>query len=196
MEPVFMVLGQSAATAAAMAIDGNLNVQDVSYDRLRERLLKDGQVLDYDRPPSRPSLDPKKLPGIVLDDVDARRLDAWLESSSIGGFVGQSYLHDNNEGKGARAVRYELSIPQAGRYEVRVSYTTNPNRATNTPITIETVEGAVTKHVNQRQAPPIDGAWTSLGVFPLKAGKAIIVISNRDTDGHVIADAVQLLPAQ
>lgn len=48
MEPVFMVLGQSAATAAALAIDGALAVQDVPYARLRERLLRDGQVLEAD----------------------------------------------------------------------------------------------------------------------------------------------------
>ena len=47
MEPVFMILGQSAATAAAMAIDGNMDVQDVPYDKLRARLLADGQVLEY-----------------------------------------------------------------------------------------------------------------------------------------------------
>jgi hypothetical protein len=46
MEPVFMVLGQSAATAAALAIDGGTAVQDVPYARLRERLLKDGQVVE------------------------------------------------------------------------------------------------------------------------------------------------------
>jgi FAD dependent oxidoreductase len=46
MEPVFMVLGQSAATAAALAIDGGLAVQDVPYAQLRERLLKDGQILE------------------------------------------------------------------------------------------------------------------------------------------------------
>ena len=45
MEPVFTILAQSAATAAALAIDGGTGVQDVSYDRLRERLLADGQVL-------------------------------------------------------------------------------------------------------------------------------------------------------
>ena len=45
MEPVFMILGQSAATAAVLAIDGGLAVQDVPYDRLRARLLRDGQVL-------------------------------------------------------------------------------------------------------------------------------------------------------
>ncbi|MCM4166089.1 Soluble pyridine nucleotide transhydrogenase [Arenibacter antarcticus] len=43
MEPVFMVLGQSAATAAVLAIDGNINVQDVPYQSLKEQLLKDGQ---------------------------------------------------------------------------------------------------------------------------------------------------------
>jgi len=46
MEPVFMILGQAAATAAALAIDGNLSVQDVPYGRLRERLLADQQVLE------------------------------------------------------------------------------------------------------------------------------------------------------
>ena len=46
MEPVFMVLGQSAATAAVLAIDGNMAVQDLEYSRLRERLKLDGQILE------------------------------------------------------------------------------------------------------------------------------------------------------
>jgi len=46
MEPVFMILGQSAATAAAMAIDGGIAVQDLPYTDLRERLLADGQMLE------------------------------------------------------------------------------------------------------------------------------------------------------
>jgi hypothetical protein len=45
MEPVFMVLGQSAATAACQAIDEKQPVQDVDYPRLRRRLLDDKQVL-------------------------------------------------------------------------------------------------------------------------------------------------------
>ena len=45
MEPVFMLLGQSAATAAVHAIDESVDVQEVDYDRLRARLLKDGQRL-------------------------------------------------------------------------------------------------------------------------------------------------------
>jgi hypothetical protein len=51
MEPVFMVLAHSAAAAAAIAIDRGLSVQDVPYEELRARLLKDGQVLEYAAPP-------------------------------------------------------------------------------------------------------------------------------------------------
>ena len=47
MEPVFMVLGQSAATAAGLAIDEGVPVDDVSYPKLRERLEASGQVLDW-----------------------------------------------------------------------------------------------------------------------------------------------------
>ena len=46
MEPVFMILGQSAATAAVIAIDNNIDVQNVDYSILRSRLLVDGQVLN------------------------------------------------------------------------------------------------------------------------------------------------------
>ncbi len=45
MEPVFMILGQSAATAAALAIDDDLPVQDVNYTKLKKQLEDDGQVL-------------------------------------------------------------------------------------------------------------------------------------------------------
>ena len=46
MEPVFMILGQSAATAASIALDGKLAVQDVPYAELRKRLLADKQILE------------------------------------------------------------------------------------------------------------------------------------------------------
>lgn len=45
MEPVFMVLGQSAATAASLAIDSNVDIQNVDYTTLRNTLLKDKQIL-------------------------------------------------------------------------------------------------------------------------------------------------------
>jgi hypothetical protein len=46
MEPVFMILGQSAATAASLAIDADVPVQQVGYETLRNQLLNDGQKLD------------------------------------------------------------------------------------------------------------------------------------------------------
>ncbi|MCB1244633.1 MAG: FAD-dependent oxidoreductase [Verrucomicrobiae bacterium] len=45
MEPVFMVTSQSAATAACLAIDEAVSLQQVDQRALRDRLLKDGQVL-------------------------------------------------------------------------------------------------------------------------------------------------------
>lgn len=45
MEPVFMVLGQSAATAAALAIDNNSTVQSLNYNKLKKHLLQDKQRL-------------------------------------------------------------------------------------------------------------------------------------------------------
>lgn len=50
MEPVFMILGQSAATAAVLALEKKIPVQDVPYAALKERLLADGQVLHYEAP--------------------------------------------------------------------------------------------------------------------------------------------------
>ena len=47
MEPVFMVLGQSAATAASEAIDRGVALQEVPYEALRERLLAEGQIIDW-----------------------------------------------------------------------------------------------------------------------------------------------------
>jgi len=50
MEPVFMILGQSAGTAAGLAIDAGVAVQQVDYSRLRQRLLDGKQVLEFQRP--------------------------------------------------------------------------------------------------------------------------------------------------
>jgi hypothetical protein len=59
MEPVFMVLGQSAATAAVQAIDRGTELQKLDYPRLRQRLLADRQVLDWPRPPKDQGARPK-----------------------------------------------------------------------------------------------------------------------------------------
>lgn len=48
MEPVFMVMGQSAATAAVHSIYEDTTVQGIDYSRLKEQFIKDGQVLDFE----------------------------------------------------------------------------------------------------------------------------------------------------
>jgi hypothetical protein len=68
MEPVFMVTSQSAATAACMAIDDEVAVQEVDYAKLRKRLLKDGQVLAWDAAPKPTSTGGK----LALPDYQAR----------------------------------------------------------------------------------------------------------------------------
>ncbi len=52
MEPVFMILGQSAATAAALALDRKTSVQKLPYESLHTRLLVDKQVLQWIKPPA------------------------------------------------------------------------------------------------------------------------------------------------
>ena len=50
MEPVFMVLGESAATAAVQALDAGVDVQAVDLDHLTARLVADGQILESPAP--------------------------------------------------------------------------------------------------------------------------------------------------
>jgi hypothetical protein len=47
MEPVFMILGQSAGTVASMALNKKKNIHDLTYPEIREKLVADGQILDY-----------------------------------------------------------------------------------------------------------------------------------------------------
>ena len=46
MEPVYMMLGQAVGTAAVLAIEDDVSVQEVSYPKLRQRLLADGQLVE------------------------------------------------------------------------------------------------------------------------------------------------------
>ncbi|HCI55838.1 MAG TPA: FAD-dependent oxidoreductase [Bacteroidales bacterium] len=47
MEPVFMILGQSAATLASMAIENRKTIYEIPYGDLKNRLIRDGQILEY-----------------------------------------------------------------------------------------------------------------------------------------------------
>ena len=47
MEPVFMILGESAGTLASMAVSKDKSIYDITYNELKDRLLKDGQILEF-----------------------------------------------------------------------------------------------------------------------------------------------------
>jgi len=195
MEPVFMILGQSAATVAALAIDRDEPVQKVPYDVLRERLLKDGQVLEYaNSAGSRTGIAPKQLDGIVVDDSQATRKGNWLPSSAVGKFVGSGYVH-NNKAQEPTSLRFETKLPEAGEYEVRLAYPAHANRAPKVAVVVEHAGGATTVIIDQRKTPKGDGLFESLGTFTFSPDRpAVVTISNDGATGYVVADAVQWLP--
>jgi len=196
MEPVFMVLGQSAASAVCIAIDDRIGVQKVEYAKLSKRLLADKQVLEYAAPKGR-GIDPKKLEGIVLDDDDAERTGFGALSEANPPFVGRGYRHDGNAMRGEQQAKYTPQLPQAGRYEVRMSFPTNENRATNATVTIVHAEGTTKVAVNQRKKPALAGGFTSLGTFRFAKGRTgSLTISNEKADGYVVIDAVQWIFAE
>ena len=189
MEPVFMVLGQSSATAAVLAIEQGSSVQDVAYPRLRERLVADGQILEWAE-----GAEAVALAGIVVDNATARVVGAWKKSGSKGGFVGADYLHDGDESKGTKSVTFTPRLPVAGDYEIRLWVTPDGNHATNVPVTIRLAEGDRRLSVDQRNGPRKSG-FVSLGSFSCPAGESVSVTIGTDgTSGHVVADAVQFIP--
>ncbi len=198
MEPVFMVLGQSAATAAGLAIERGTSVQAIDYDALKERLMASGQVLDFVAPPaaSGHGISKAALAGLVLDDSEAVLKGFDSTGHTTPGYVGDGYRHDGNQGKGAMSARFTPDLPTAGRYRVAVSYGENANRATNVPVTVRHARGEATVLVNQKLKPKGDGPFHVVGIFEFVAGRdGWVEIGNAGTDGHVIVDAVQWLPA-
>lgn len=194
MEPVFMVLGQSAATAAALAIDTGVTVQQLDYARLQQRLLADGQVLDFESPPipDNLSLTKQQLGGIVVDDTDAELVGFSAEGKTVPGFVGQSYRHDGDAAKGEQRARFTPDLKAAGRYEVTMTYGALANRASNVPVIVHHADGETRVTVNQRRAAIGPSSLQPLGEFRFLAGKqGWVEIGNANTDGHVIVDAVR-----
>lgn len=198
MEPVFMVLGQSAATAAAHAIDEGVMVQRIDTAKLVRRLSADKQVLQWTGPRRSPPPDeikPASLPGIVIDDEQAVRIGFDAVGTTVYPFIGLHYRHDSDVEKGQQSIRFPVRVEETGTYDVRIAYGAFGNRATNTPVTIFHADGETTVKVNQRKAPQIDKLFESVGSFEFAPQSNYSVeITNKDTDGFVIADAIQLVP--
>ncbi len=192
MEPVYMAMGHAAGLAAVQAVQGKTSVQAIDVPALQKKLLAQKAVIDLAELAAMPRS--SKLPGLVMDEQDAEAIGDW-SGSTYGNPVNGSSRHDGNSGKGEKNIVYAFKIPVPGRYEVRVSYASASNRASNVPVTVAHAGGSSTVLVNQKTAPPIDNLFISVGVFVFDpAAKAAVTIGNKDTNGIVGVDAVQLLP--
>ena len=142
-------------------------------------------------------LAPSELPGIVVDDEQAKVVGEWKHSLYSKAFIGSGYLHDLNADKGKKTLTFVPDIRKTGNYEVRLAYVYQQNRASNVPVTILTADGEVMLQVNQKLEPPMLGRFVSLGRHRFeKSGAGFVLISNEGTDGHVVADAVQFIPVE
>ncbi|QDT17297.1 FAD-dependent oxidoreductase [Alienimonas californiensis] len=198
MEPVFMVLGQSAATAAVMAAEQDIPVQEVDYAALRERLLADEQVLEWTGGGSVNQVESKSLKGVVADDEDAKFTGEWERSASIGPYVDRGYRAVEWDGKGEPpSATFTLKVPEEGEYVLRVGASPHTNRTRSAFITVddgvqrETAGTAIDQTVQGGE-----GAWRTLDGITVKPGSTVTVRIEAGRKGYTIADAVWLAPVR
>jgi FAD dependent oxidoreductase len=196
MEPVFMITSQSAATAAAFAIDDNVSVQQLNYAKLAAQLRADGQLLDWVGGTLTTN-------GVIVDNGQpgTSRSGSWSTGANPGSWPlnpPTDYFHDQNSGKGSKFIRYTPNFPFNGIYDVYTWFVSHANRGTNVPYDIVHAAGTNRVLVNQ-------SVNASQWVFLLRTnfiavqGQGVIIRNDgtfRDSaNGFVIADAVRFMPA-
>lgn len=204
VEPTWMAIGQSAGVAAALAAKGGITVQALDYPQLRARLLAQKVVLDLptlppvgktDRPAGPVSVDPKSLPGLILDDAQAELTGDWERSTNFKPHVGTGYLHDEQRSDGKSRAVFRFKAPADGEFELRMAYSAHPTRTKRLPVSIvgDGVEHRFT--VDQTQPLPTGEAFRPIRHLRLRHGvDYVLTVTNEDTQGFVILDAFQLLP--
>jgi hypothetical protein len=184
MEPTFMIMGQAVGTAACIAIDDGVAVQNVNIAKLQAQLIADQQLLTTATSGT-----------ITVDDADVTGVSVmgtWTSSASSSGYYGSDYLHDGNTNKGSDSVTFTPALAQGGSYQVYARWTSNANRATRVPVDIIYPGGTNTVFVNQTLQ---GGQWVLLMTTNFNAGTSGCVrIRNAGTTGYVIADAVEFVP--
>jgi hypothetical protein len=188
MEPVFMMVSQSAANAAALALERELPVQQISYPELAARLSAEGQILNWQSAGYTTN-------GIILDEDDAATTKggAWTYGANAGGWNGD-YYHDGAASKGSSWMRFTPTLPTNGLYEVYAWWVEHANRATNVVYDVLHAAGTNRILVNQRNS---SGGWFKLLTtnFTAGAGQGVIIRNEGTVSGqYVIADAVRFLP--
>ncbi len=186
MEPVFMVLAQSAATAAAMAIDAKVNVQKLDVTKLRDRLA------------SKPLVD-ATIQHVIADneDKDKVTVSGTWKTVKRGGY-GPSLLSSEAAASGLRSVRFNPVVSKSGKYDAYIYF---PKlQGLSSSISVVVSDGEVKKDVTLKAADievvgQTSGEWVLLGTYDIQKGqKPFVEISNKDADGLVFADAVLMVP--
>ena len=132
--------------------------------------------------------------GLVIDNVAAETIGHWTSATGVKGFVDSDYLYTSG-GKKA-AIRFPVKVKKSGLYEVRISYTPHENRSSNATVIVEYHQGEKKILVNQQKKPDIDKIFVSIGKYQFDKNKSgYVIIQSGNSNGNVVADAIQVLPA-
>ncbi len=188
MEPVFMVLAQSSAVAACMAIDKNTTVQQVDAKEL-QAILKSNPYAD------------NSIPEILVDNDDSEHVVAtgqWKRETN-GGY-GPSLFTNNDAEKKLASVSFSADIRKTSQYKIYVycPKLNNPSTVTKVQVSDGKKSSTVNIHKNDVNVTgQTSGEWVLLTTASYAAGKKITVtVSNEGADGTVTADAVLFVPAR
>jgi hypothetical protein len=186
MEPVFMELAQSAATAAAIAIQSNIAVQDVDVKKIQQTISSNPLANGTE-------------PEILVDNDDSIHVSIsgnWNREKA--GAYGPSAFIDSSKGATGKSIRFIPDILKAGSYHL---YTYLPKvEGLSSHIKLIVFDGKRRRPVNLAPSTlqvegQTSGEWMDLGSYNLAKGKtAYIDITNSQADGIVVADAVLLIP--
>ncbi len=174
--------------------------RDPEIKPVRSYLTKGQDKVDGDGSPATPRTDVKgislsSLPGIVVDDAQAKLTGTWGSTGSLQPFVGEGYRYASPNEKAE--ARFAFRVPKAGTYSVLMAWVGHENRGKKVPCTIERAKQPPLKLKLNQQEDAEDGApFHLLGEFEFPEGEAAIVLSSAESDGLVHIDAVQLVPAK
>ncbi len=204
IEGAWMIIGQSAGVAAALAADIDATVQDLPYQKIRERLLVQRQVLELPEIPELASttdaIAVKTAPGIVLDDTSASLTGEWIHSTNFSSYVGSGYIFSGKQGGKVKddeiaTATFKTKVPKNGKYQLLMSYSAHETRATKVPVMVISGSQQTEFTLDQTKPLPSGQHFQLVGDVDLVRGtETTIIINNRKTVGFVIVDAIQLLP--
>ena len=138
-------------------------------------------------------IDAEKLGGIVIDDEAAEKSGEWTEGTGLKGYVGYGYVYSSDQ---TATIRFPFQIPDAGTYDVRVSYLPHENRGKHVRVVL-TINGQSSEtSIDMTRAAPLENGFLSLGTINAKPGaKGSVEFFAKGAGGNVHADAVQIVPA-